>query len=79
MQIGSEELGLLGEIGVQHSLPPAQEGSTHFRVTISTLSQQLQQSPHAGPVLPPSLPGLDAGCQLSPRRPASSRHTVTWT
>lgn len=52
MQIGSEELGLLGEIGVQHSLPPAQEGSTHFRVTISTHSQQLchvQEAPFWAP------------------------------
>ena len=70
MQIGSEDLGLLGESRVQHSLPPAQEGSTHFRVTVFTHSQQLQQSPHAGPMLPPVPPR--PGCWMPAFPKASS-------
>lgn len=41
MGVQSEEVGLLGEAIVLHSLLPAQEGGTHFWVTVSTSSQQL--------------------------------------
>lgn len=44
MQVQSEEAGLLGEASVLHGPLPAQEGSTHFRVTVSMSGQQLQEN-----------------------------------
>lgn len=41
MRVQSEEAGLLGEDSVLHGPLPAQEGSTHFRVTVSMSGQQL--------------------------------------
>lgn len=44
MQVWSEEAGLLGKASVLHGPLPAQEGSTHFRVTVSMSGQQLQEN-----------------------------------
>lgn len=44
MRVQSEEAGLLGEASVPHVPLPAQEGSTHFGVTVSTSGQQLQEN-----------------------------------
>lgn len=44
MRVQSEEAGLLGEASVRHVPLPAQEGSTHFGVTVSTSGQQLQEN-----------------------------------
>lgn len=44
MRVQSEEAGLLGEASVLQGSLPAQEGSTHFGVTVSMRGQQLQEN-----------------------------------
>lgn len=47
---------LLVEVSVGHSLLPAQEGSAHFWVPVSTSGQQLQENSHAQPSAAPQTP-----------------------
>jgi len=60
-RVQSEEMGLLVEVSIGQRLLSAPEGGTHFRVTVSTGSQQLQENSCAQPSAAPRHQGLRTG------------------
>lgn len=54
-------MGLLVEVSIGHRLLSAQEGGTHFRVTVSTSGQQLQENNCASAQCSPRHQGLGTG------------------